>query len=83
MNREQIGRLWESRFHKIMDTERDSLDFYRELSEKDELISESPRLREILEEILDDEERNSVISKELVRVVTRRIKMDKENETER
>ncbi len=82
MNREQIGRLWESRFHKIMEMERDSLDFYRDLSEKDGLISESPRLREILEEILDDEERHSVISKELLKVVTRKIKTDKGKDEE-
>lgn len=78
MNREQVGRLWESRFHKIMEMEQGSLDFYKELSEKDGLISESPRLRQIIEEILDDEERHSVISKELVRIVTRKIRMDKE-----
>ncbi len=82
MNREQIGLLWESRFHKVMEMEQSSLDFYRELSKKDSMISESPRLMEILGEILDDEERHSVISKELVRIVNRKIKSETEKEKE-
>ncbi len=82
MNREQIGLLWESRFHKVMEMEQSSLDFYRELLKKDSMISESPRLMEILGEILDDEERHSVISKELVRIVNRKIKSETEKEKE-
>ncbi len=74
MERDHIGMLWENRFHKIFKMEQESLDFYRELSQKDELIGESPRLREILEEILDDEERHSFISKELLRIVRRKLK---------
>ena len=74
MNRDQIGRLWEDRFKRIYEMERGSMDFYRELSQKDELINESPRLREVIEEILDDEERHKVICKELVRIVHTRTK---------
>lgn len=74
MNREQLARLWESRFHKMLEMEQESLDFYHELSEKDELLAASPRLREILEEILDDEERHKVICGELLRIVNRKFK---------
>ena len=72
MKTDQIGMLWESRFRKIFEMERESLDFYRDLSKKDELIGESPRLREILEEIIEDEERHSLICKELLKIIKRK-----------
>lgn len=80
MNREQLARLWENRFHKMLEMEQESLDFYQELSEKDELLASSPRLREILEEILDDEERHKVICGELLRIVNRKNKKNKKEE---
>lgn len=70
MNRDQLEKLWETRFHKILDLEEDSLSFYRDLSERNDLIAENPRLKEMMDEILEDEQRHSVICKELVRVVT-------------
>lgn len=69
MNREQMERLWESRFHKIMDLERESMQFYRDLSEKSDMIAENPRLKEMMQDILEDEERHEVICKELIRIV--------------
>lgn len=69
MNREQLERLWESRFHKIMDLEQESMQFYRDLSEKSDMIAENPRLKEMMQDILEDEERHQIICKELIRIV--------------
>lgn len=69
MNHDQLRQLWETRFHKILDLEEDSLTFYRDLSERNDLIAENPRLKEMMDEILEDEQRHSVICKELVRLV--------------
>ena len=69
MNREHFEKLWESRFHKILELEEDSLRFYRDLSEREDLIAESPRLRELLEEILNDETQHTTICRELLDMV--------------
>ena len=74
MNREQLEKLWETRFHKILDLEEDSLRFYRDLADREDLLAESPRLRELLEEILNDETQHTTICRELLRVVRSRQK---------
>jgi rubrerythrin len=74
MNPEQLARLWESRFHKMLEMEKESLDFYRDLSKKDELLSAGPRLKEVLEEIIEDEDRHRVICNELIRIVNGKLK---------
>ena len=69
MNREQLEKLWEARFHKMLELEEDSLNFYRDLAERRDMLAESPRLREILEEILNDETQHITICQELLRIV--------------
>lgn len=72
MNREQLEKLWETRFHKILELEEDSLSFYRDLAERQDLLAENPRLREILEEILNDETQHTTICRELLKIVKRK-----------
>jgi rubrerythrin len=74
MNSEQLEKLWETRFHKILDLEEDSLSFYRNLAEHEDLIAENPRLRELLEEVLNDEMQHTTICRELLQIVHRKKK---------
>ena len=72
MNREQLEKLWETRFHKILELEEDSLSFYRDLADRQDLLAENPRLREILEEVLNDEMQHTTICRELLKIVRRK-----------
>ena len=72
MNREHLERLWETRFRKILDLEQDSLGFYRELSSREDLMAENPRLKELLEEILNDEEQHTTICRELIQMTKKK-----------
>ena len=69
MNREQLEKLWETRFHKILELEENSLSFYQDLADRDDLLAANPRLREILEEILNDETQHTTICRELLEIV--------------
>lgn len=74
MEREQLEKLWESRFHKILDLEQDSLEFYQSLANHEDMLAENPRLREILEEILYDETQHTTICRELLNMVQKKRK---------
>ncbi len=72
MNHEHLGRLWETRFQKILELEEDSLSFYRDLSSREDLMAENPRLKELLEEILNDEEQHTTICRELLQITKKK-----------
>ncbi len=69
MDRDQLEKLWESRFHKILELEEDLVRFYQRLADNEDLLAESPRLRELLEEILNDETQHTTICRELLNMV--------------
>jgi rubrerythrin len=79
MDRDQLEKLWESRFHGL---EEDSLSFYRDFAGRDDLIAESPRLKELLDEIIHDEVQHATICRELLRIVRQKQKNKIGDETE-
>ena len=69
MDHNQLEKLWETRFHKILELEEDSLRFYQGLAEQGDLLAGNPRLKELLEEILNDEFQHTTLCRELLDMI--------------
>ena len=72
MNFEQYCELWEIRFRKIEDLEKDSLKFYRNILKKFDSLLKQSQSKDIIEGILKDEAKHLLIARELIEVVKRK-----------
>lgn len=70
----QYKELWETRFRKILELEKDSYHFYKNLLERNKTILEGTRIKNVLEQIMHEESQHARIAHELLRLVrTKRI----------
>ncbi len=65
----QFKELWEIRFQKLLDVERDSLVFYKQLLEKNKSILEGTNAKKALEKILAGEEKHAEVAYRLLQLV--------------
>jgi rubrerythrin len=66
---QQFKELWEIRFLKVLNLEKESLSFYRSLLKHNQSLLEETRAKAILERILEDERRHIRIVRKLLRLV--------------
>ncbi|MBI4387893.1 MAG: hypothetical protein HY582_02480 [Candidatus Omnitrophica bacterium] len=69
MIQDQFKELWEIRFQRLLDVENDSINFYKQLLEKNKLILEGTKAKEMLEKILQEEAKHAKIAYQLLQVV--------------
>ena len=69
MLKKQYKELWETRFRKILDGERNALAFYRQLLAENEKLLLGTKAKGLLKEILRDEAKHARIARELIRLV--------------
>lgn len=69
MHPKHCKQLWEMRFQKILQGEKDAVTFYEAMLEKNESILDSVHLKEMLEEIKRDEQKHVRIANQLLQFV--------------
>ena len=70
MNREHEKELWQIRFQKILDLERDSFDFYQKLLKERAALLQASGLESVIKQIMRDEGKHIRIATELLRLVS-------------
>jgi rubrerythrin len=69
MHEEHMKKLWEIRFKKVYDLEKESELFYQKLLEENKELLEGTKAKEILEQIRHDEIKHAKIAEELLNIV--------------
>jgi len=72
MHDKHFRELWQMRFQKIFDLEKESFLFYRSLLENNASLLEGTRTKSILEQVMRDEVNHARIARELLRLVRQR-----------
>lgn len=67
-----VKELWEIRFNKLMQSEIQSWQFYRELLEKKKELLTELNMTEVVKEIMQDEARHIELAKMLLSLVQRK-----------
>lgn len=74
----QLKELWEMRFLRILDGEREAFHFYRMLLKRNQELLAEIRAQSVLEKMMRDELKHTRIALELVRLVKeKKIKTDR------
>lgn len=64
----QIGQLWEMRFMRVLELEKEALCFYSDILKKHKLFLAGTKAKAVLEQILRDEARHTQFANELLRI---------------
>ncbi len=70
MNRKHEKELWQIRFQKILDLEKDSFDFYGNLLKEKSALLKEAGLDSVIKQIMRDEGKHIRIAIELLRLVS-------------
>jgi len=73
MLKKQYSELWETRFRKILDSERTAIAFYKRLLKENEVLLSGTKAKVLLKEILRDEKKHARIARELIRLVSKKM----------
>ena len=69
MLKKQFKELWQLRFRRILDGEKESYIFYKGLLRKNEGLLEGTKYQKILEEIMRDEVKHIRIVRQLIQLI--------------
>ncbi|MBI4358798.1 MAG: hypothetical protein HY584_05815 [Candidatus Omnitrophica bacterium] len=72
MHDQQYKELWEIRFRKVLNLEKESSAFYTRLLKRNQLILEDAQIRFFLKQIMEDRGKRAKIAQDLVHIVQAR-----------